>query len=599
MITHINCIKGVGKFNSCTASSITLTDKVLIFGKNITGKSTLTSIFSSLKANNVDLLIGRKTFGYNVNQEIVIKTEGDTYVFKDNKWNKYIDCIEIFDTKFICENVCNTEEISYDQQSNLNNFILGKTGHLLVDEIKEITDKITEFGTKKSTLTKTFFNPLIEDDIDLDFFLKLPETKNIDKLIENQNKKITQIKNKKNLIKSIDDSFFRFDFEKYEDILTKKVVVDLSQIDSHIKKHFEDISRGKQFIQDGLPFVKENCCPFCSQELGKSARNLIEDYKQIFSKEFSTLQKNIITVIEEFLPINLEDKIKKELLSFEKFGVTINLSDDKITELVNSKKSINDKFEKKKLDITYDVDLSSNHNWSQLKTTFSKIVAMLDSKRKEVELNSDINAEEKKLKNLQLRQRRYEKEVSEKIKKYNSYTTDIDALTTKRNKKQEELDNYAEVLFKNCQNKINQYLKELNSNFVLDGFSHLKKLRGQNESIFAINFDSQYKVNIYEREHCKPNFGNTLSESDKRTLAFAFFLSKLSMDEDLDKKTIIFDDPISSFDRERKRKTCHLLLDIECKGKKPNQIIILTHQEDFLKALARNLDNFGERYTVR
>ena len=70
------------------------------------------------------------------------------------------------------------------------------------------------------------------------------------------------------------------------------------------------------------------------------------------------------------------------------------------------------------------------------------------------------------------------------------------------------------------------------------------------------------------------------------------------MDEDLDKKTIIFDDPISSFDRERKRKTSHLLLDIECNGKKPEQVFILTHQEDFLKDLARDLDSFGERYTT-
>jgi len=462
MITHINCIKGVGKFNSCTASGITLKDKVLIFGRNITGKSTLTSIFSSLKTNNDDLLIGRKTFGYDGNQEIVIKTEDDTYIFKDNKWNKCLDCIEIFDTKFICENVCNTEEISYAQQINLNNFILGEKGHLLVNEIKGITDKITELGINKSTLTKKIFNPLIGDTIDFDSFLGLSETKDIDKLVEDQNRKIIQIKNKNNLIKSINDSFFRFDFDKYEGVLAEKVDVDLSRIDSHIKKHFKDASKGKQFIQDGLPFVKDDCCPFCSQELGKSARKLIEDYKQIFSEEFSCLQKKIITVIEEFLPINLEDKIRRELLSFEKFGVNINLSEDKITELINSKKSINGEFGKKKLDITYDVDLSSNHNWLQLKTTFSEIAAMLNSKRKEIELDFDINAEEKKLNKLQLRKHRYGKEVLEKVEEYNSCTTNIDALITKRNKKQKELDDYAEALFKDCQSKINDYLKELN-----------------------------------------------------------------------------------------------------------------------------------------
>jgi wobble nucleotide-excising tRNase len=45
-----------------------------------------------------------------------------------------------------------------------------------------------------------------------------------------------------------------------------------------------------------------------------------------------------------------------------------------------------------------------------------------------------------------------------------------------------------------------------------------------------------------------PNFKNSLSESDKRVLAFAFFLSLLKHDEGLDKKILVFDDPFSSFE---------------------------------------------------
>ena len=45
-----------------------------------------------------------------------------------------------------------------------------------------------------------------------------------------------------------------------------------------------------------------------------------------------------------------------------------------------------------------------------------------------------------------------------------------------------------------------------------------------------------------------PNFRNTLSESDKRLLAFAFFVSLLSHDRELDKKVVVFDDPMSSFE---------------------------------------------------
>ena len=120
------------------------------------------------------------------------------------------------------------------------------------------------------------------------------------------------------------------------------------------------------------------------------------------------------------------------------------------------------------------------------------------------------------------------------------------------------------------------------------------------KGFFGIKFFDQHNVNIKNDNYNKANFGNTLSESDKRLLAFAFFLASLSLDRDLDKKIIVLDDPMSSFDIERRRKTIHLITDISCeynqpdgtgKSLRPKQKIILTHEDRFAKELSRRMEN--------
>jgi wobble nucleotide-excising tRNase len=79
-----------------------------------------------------------------------------------------------------------------------------------------------------------------------------------------------------------------------------------------------------------------------------------------------------------------------------------------------------------------------------------------------------------------------------------------------------------------------------------------------------------------------PTFKNTLSEGDKSSLAFAFFLAKLESDKELDKKVVMFDDPISSLDSHRKSHTADQVMKFSQLAK---QVIVLTHDTFFARAL--------------
>jgi wobble nucleotide-excising tRNase len=83
-------------------------------------------------------------------------------------------------------------------------------------------------------------------------------------------------------------------------------------------------------------------------------------------------------------------------------------------------------------------------------------------------------------------------------------------------------------------------------------------------------------------------FENTLSEGDKSTLAFAFFIAALEKTPDLDKQIVIFDDPLSSLDENRRHATASLLLEI---SPKLRQLCIFTHKKDFLEILFDKISN--------
>jgi wobble nucleotide-excising tRNase len=82
------------------------------------------------------------------------------------------------------------------------------------------------------------------------------------------------------------------------------------------------------------------------------------------------------------------------------------------------------------------------------------------------------------------------------------------------------------------------------------------------------------------------SFQNTLSEGDKSTLAFCYFLARLEAEEKLSEKILVFDDPISSLDRFRRGWTRNIL---RVFGDRSKQLIVLSHDPAFLEEMAYNL----------
>jgi len=129
----------------------------------------------------------------------------------------------------------------------------------------------------------------------------------------------------------------------------------------------------------------------------------------------------------------------------------------------------------------------------------------------------------------------------------------------------------AEEFGKNYLDKINFYLKFFNPNMSL---TKLNKKGSRFVYYLKIKeFDVRSDSESVSLKH-------TLSEGDKSSLALSFFLARLSLQENIQDKIIIFDDPISSFDRSRRSVTINQLNNF---SKKSKQFILLSHDINFVK----------------
>ena len=79
-----------------------------------------------------------------------------------------------------------------------------------------------------------------------------------------------------------------------------------------------------------------------------------------------------------------------------------------------------------------------------------------------------------------------------------------------------------------------------------------------------------------------PSFATVLSEGDKRTLAFAFFIASTLTDSKLTTRTVVIDDPMCSLDMNRKQHTRTMLKKIHSKVE---QLIVLVHDVYFIRDL--------------
>ena len=610
MLKRIQKISNIGRFSDCSAPGCEFGNETIIFGLNTHGKSTLTAILRSIQTGNSDILIGRKTFGATGAKNVEIDFDeggiGARYTFQARTWNKSNPNILIFDSKFIAENVFDGEHITFDQQKNLNTVIIGKKGQDLNTAIAILQKQADDFASQKSEKTREFSRHF--SNLDFTKFKSLAKDIEVESKLKNKEKEIKFEHEREEIKKSIKSHILSLSRIRFsiKNTIAKTLDVKQEEMENHIKAHLLTEENAQNFLSDGVDLLKATTpdglprsCVFCGQQLDQNAEKLISIYSAFFKGGYEDLQKEIVKETDYFKEVNVEALLEKILADLKSKDLDVGLGDVKIAELAKWKKEFEKELDKKR-DLNYAVNFDS---FDCLQLGIEKIkndLEDLEEKKLNVTPSKDVSQLEIEKKTLEIFKKRYEPAWVKFCSDWDLIESESEKVRKEREEKRKELEIYSASVFDTHKGTINSLCENMGADFQIEDFKPLKKIVGKDERIFAIKFFGTHKVRIDSEDQKTPNFRNTLSESDKRLLAFALFMSLLMHDRELDKKIVVFDDPMSSFDSERCRKTVHRITDIASKYKDvngsekillPGQKIILTHEDRFAKELKRLMPN--------
>lgn len=609
MLEKILRIKNIGKFvNYSCVGDISFRPITLIYSENGLGKTTLSAILRSLYSGEKKYIKERRTLGQYGDSYVALRVNGSNVIFDKDTWNASFPLIEIFDPYFINENIYTGDMIAHQHKRNLHSFAIGKEGVQLSNKIDKLDDKIREINSdiaqKKIEVERQIIGSL-----DINSFLNIKRIENIDQKINEKNKEAGAIR-KANEIKS--KSLFlklrleRFPFENLKILLFKRIEEISVEVEKKVKEHISQCmdDGGELWISQGLEYTKRDLCPFCGQNL--KGLKLIEAYRGYFSEKYNSFKieinnmsllintsfsKNHLFTFQEVIQSNrVLYEFWKEYVQIElpdiQFNIMKNLFENTYMYLANLiKQKIATPLEK----ITIDTEcLKAIVAYNLIHLIILKYNQCVDisnqkinQKKRAVE-EANLFKVENELEFIKNSKKRFLDNVDSLCKDYKNLEERKSKLEKLKFESKKELNLYTKKILKEYQDRINDYLAKFGADFQIVGaeeeFIGGKPRLNYQFSINNETFDLEEKTPL----DYSPCFKNTLSSGDKSSLAYAFFQARLDKDPNLKDKIIIFDDPISSQDYNRKNCTRDQIIKTSTSAK---QVIILSHDPYFLRMI--------------
>lgn len=628
MIKKFTKIHGVGRFSDYSArgDGLSLGKINIIYGENSAGKTTLVSIVKSLLTNEPSIIIERKTYGQEDQYCEILCEENQqslNYKFQGNLWDGNLRDVEIFDVYFVNDNVYTGLSISSEHQKKLYQFALGEEGVNLAKEIEEIKRDLQKKHEKLNNL-KNQIELVVERNITVQDFVTLTKDESIGKKIENKKQEIKiaeagQKIREKQLLVVVSRLELPVDLTNLKNLLQRNIQEIskeyLEKVEEHKKKlHPVMVDETESWLQQGLSYVQttqDGKCPFCQQNL-KEAESVIDAYRQYFNEEYKELKRNIVDYLKEVNKCSIEEVLNKKkntilenntLIEFWKtYLPKLEISDVDLESL-----SLNIKTEFTKIkqligtklgNILESVDTELLDHFISL---LQKINSAIDIYNSQInEWNDEIKELKKKqpdlaklkeeLARLEVQQKRFLPEVNKVCEDYRTIWKGVESQKQIVAEKEKQLKSAVSEKIIKYGKEINVYLEKFGISYRIQETKPMYRGRSKEPYLDYGIALQDYRIDLQEQlPHC-------MGEGDRNALAFAFFLAKLNLDEQIDKKIIIFDDPVSSLDRNRRRRTVEYIRDL---SNKTRQVILLTHNDGFAFELYNTLKDIGMKPATR
>ncbi len=643
MIKRINNINNVGVFREFSnGGSVQFEKLTFIYGLNTKGKTTLADILSSLKGNEPNLIISRKsipTVNSNQSVRIFVRPHNATNelpcTFSNNSWTQLNsnDDLHIFGSDFIHKNLFTGLSIERQNKENFTRFVLGQLGVQLATQIAEDKRILRQKRGSLPNILPAYLSS--KDEADYLTFLSidptsinLEETKQQLAYLEQNHRQEQQRLERPMEILSIEDiSQFNVTTTNIQALVTQTndllerefneiSSAAIAKLQEHIKDNFEITENAEQWIKEGLDSRKSDSenCSFCGQSL-KTATDLLYAYHSYFNDEYRKYITDISNTIErlrgQWRALNyksLDAIIAKQalLLQYDQLIQTdaftalvtrlnelISLTNETILndESGQFSQQVNQAFnskERKPHEIVKSIDFSGLlENHANYLRNSSEISITIDTIREAIRLFKEPYRD---LSQIRTRISELQTEIETK-KRAIARVEQNEACVLYQLEQQEISDITARIT-------TNEHELATNQNQYLDRFYtridfHFKQFGSENFTLERGTDNRGHqpvyylKVKFKDVEINDSNITKVFSESDKRALALSLFWAKMDFltPEEKHNAIIVLDDPVTSFDDNRILMSITRIKDTL---RDVCQIIVMTHYSHFIR-------NFMER----
>lgn len=646
MIHKIERLISIGKYRNYQATGDVAFKKLTLFyGDNGGGKTTLTAILRSLTQNRPELITRRKSTNQTTTQAAQIverTTSGDTHhTFNATTgWTLPFPDIEIFDIHFVNENIHSGFDFNEDHKKQLHQFVIGAVGVAIQQQIEQ--NKAAKAISRQNQINiEQQLIQQVGNNLTADLtspFLAIPATQanGIDQQITSAEAALASA-NANAIIQTLQTLSpltritSSIDFASLiTDLQTTSQAIQNATLESLFSNHCQDLTNNgiegpENWLQKGFAYVESKqaanepliSCPFCKQTIDGNVE-ILNAFVSKFNANFNSLVLRLQLHFASLQNFNLEAAIQAinninqtntgrinswvTHLPNTVLPPTFNIiADEDIlrAEFQNLIASVQQKIQNPTVAVastTAAVFQSSCQtintnigNYNQSVTVYNNAIATFLANI-QTPANAQIAVD--RLKRIK---KRFETPIITLCTQLTTEKQTLRGLETAYTVLSQQQQAAATIFFTNYKNRINHYLGPVfKTLFRIEDVIHIppQGRATQSKIGYKLTIDGQ---DISFDQNQQNNAKDCLSEGDKSTVALAFFLSKLDIDTGIADKILVFDDPLSSFDSNRRMYTVQLIKDLY-----PNikQVVVLSHNEYFLFELSKGFAA-AEKKTLR
>lgn len=378
----------------------------------------------------------------------------------------------------------------------------------------------------------------------------------------------------------------------------KDVHADAEQI---VKQHVARLGgKGAEgWLSQGLHFGDGLSCPFCDQDV--SSNQLVSAYQAHFNAAYAAL-KSTVAGLQEMVANGMADGVIQSIgrsvdvaasqatawaehvhtenvrIDFETANSSLKILREFLLELTRKKQSepleaLGSVEEKTKAVALWEQFLAPIR---EANAAIQMAEGLISTYKIQLDGENAMQLQQQVLR-LQAIKRRYNPQVVNLLVQLATARTGVNNADKAKKAARESLDGLMTSTLAKYQTSINALLKNFGASFSIKGMS--ANFRGNAP---RSDYGLLLRGKDVALEGGSPSFATALSEGDKRTLAFAFFVASTLVDPKLASRVIVIDDPMCSLDLNRRHHTRTVLRKIHAKAE---QLIVLAHDPYFLRDL--------------